>query len=55
VLDSEGLARLSRGHPEIAQHIKAVARERVRENEKSARGCAPRTTRHRKKVDEAEA
>jgi voltage-gated potassium channel len=55
VLDSEGLARLSRGHPEIAQHIKAVARERVRENEKSARSRAPRTTRHRKKVDEAEA
>jgi voltage-gated potassium channel len=55
VLDSEGLARLSRGHPEIAQHIKAVARERVRENEKSARSRASRTTRHRKKVDEAEA
>lgn len=54
VLDSEGLARLSRRHPEIAQHIKAVARERVRENEKSG-SRAPRTTRHRKKVDEAEA
>ena len=55
VLDSEGLARLSRGHPEIAQHITVVARERVRENEKSARSRAPRTNRHRKKVDEAEA
>ena len=54
VLDSEGLARLSRGHPEIVQHIKAVARERVRENEKSARSRAPRTARPRKKVDEAE-
>lgn len=49
VLDSEGLARLSRRHPEIAQHIKAVARERVRENEKSG-SRAPRTTRHRKKI-----
>jgi voltage-gated potassium channel len=55
VLDSEGLARLSRRHPEIVQHIKAVARERARENEKSARARAPRIARPRKKVDEAEA
>jgi voltage-gated potassium channel len=37
VLDSEGLARLSRRHPEIAQHIEAVAEERRRENEKALR------------------
>ena len=51
VLDSEGLARLSRRHPEIV----AVARERARENEKSARARAPRTAGPRKKVDEAQA
>jgi len=32
VLDGEGLARLSRRHPEISEHIKEVAREREREN-----------------------
>jgi len=37
VLDGEGLARLSRRHPEIAQHIKVVAEERQKDNEKAAR------------------
>jgi voltage-gated potassium channel len=37
VLDSEGLARLSRRHPEIARHIETVAEERQRENEKALR------------------
>ena len=37
VLDSEGLARLGRGHPEIVRHIKRVAKERERENEKVRR------------------
>ncbi len=32
VLDSEGLARLSRRHPEISAHIKDVAEQREREN-----------------------
>ena len=43
VLDGEGLARLSQRHPEIAQHITAVAEERQRENQKAAahtRGAA---------------
>jgi voltage-gated potassium channel len=53
VLDSEGLARLSRGHPEIVQHIKSVAKERARENEATAqqavrpRKSGPRSTRKR--------
>jgi voltage-gated potassium channel len=54
VLDSEGLARLSRRHPEIVKHIKAVSRERTLENEKSAADRRQRTARPRKKVDEAE-
>jgi voltage-gated potassium channel len=37
VLDSEGLARLSRRHPEIVKHIKEVARERALENQKLRR------------------
>jgi voltage-gated potassium channel len=37
VLDSEGLARLGRRHPEIVRHIKEVAKERERENEKVRR------------------
>jgi voltage-gated potassium channel len=41
VLDGEGLARLSHGHPEIVEHIKAVAKERTRENQATARQAAP--------------
>ena len=37
VLDSEGLARLAHRHPEIVRHIKQVAKERERENEKVRR------------------
>jgi voltage-gated potassium channel len=37
VLDSEGLARLGRRHPEIVKHIKDVARERAIENQKLRR------------------
>ena len=36
VLDGEGLARLSRRHPEIVRHIRKVAMERERENESGA-------------------
>ena len=43
VLDSEGLARLGRRHPEIVRHIKEVARERALENQKLRR--APRVPR----------
>ena len=47
VLDGEALARLSRRHPEIVEHIREVARERERENEAIAHatpkpGRAPR-------------
>jgi hypothetical protein len=45
VLDSEGLARLSRRHPEIVQHMKSVAKERARENERATRGGAVRNAR----------
>lgn len=59
VLDSEGLARLSRGHPEIRQHIEAVAKKRARENERLARRgvtSAPRSRSNRpKKLGETEA
>jgi voltage-gated potassium channel len=41
VLDSEGLARLSRKHPEIGKHIKTVADERARENRKAEQGRDP--------------
>lgn len=37
VLDSEALARLSRRHPEIARHIREVAKERERENRAASR------------------
>jgi len=37
VLDSEGLARLGHRHPEIVRHIRQVAKERERENEKVRR------------------
>jgi voltage-gated potassium channel len=37
VLDSEGLARLGRRHPEIVRHIKEVAQERELENRKARR------------------
>ena len=37
VLDSEGLARLGHRHPEIVRHIRQVAKERERENEKARR------------------
>ena len=40
VLDSEGLARLSRRHPEIARHIREVALARERENRRVARSRA---------------
>jgi voltage-gated potassium channel len=56
VLDSEGLARLSRRHPEIVQHIKRVAKERVRLDEKLAAESRPargtRRTSAAKKLDE---
>jgi len=47
VLDSEGLVRLSHGHPEIVQHIKSVAKERARENEVMARQASPRKSKPR--------
>jgi voltage-gated potassium channel len=37
VLDGEGLARLSRRHPEIVNHIRNVAKQRERENERVRR------------------
>jgi voltage-gated potassium channel len=37
VLDAEGLARMSRKHPEIVKHIRSVAEERARENKKAER------------------
>jgi voltage-gated potassium channel len=37
VLDSEALARLNRRHPEIARHIREVAKERERDNRAAAR------------------
>jgi voltage-gated potassium channel len=43
VLDSEGLARLGRRHPEIVRHIKQVAKQRALENQKLRR--APRSPR----------
>jgi voltage-gated potassium channel len=43
VLDSEGLARLGRRHPEIVKHINDVARERALENQKLRR--TPRAAR----------
>src|SRR5262245_60240933 len=43
VLDSEGLARLGRRHPEIVRYIKEVAKEGALENQKLRR--APRTAR----------
>ena len=43
VLDSEGLARLGRRHPEIVRHIKEVAKQRALENQKLRR--APRVPR----------
>jgi voltage-gated potassium channel len=58
VLDSEGLARLSRRHPEITRHIREVAKERERENRNAAR--RPREGKPRaksaaaKEVDETE-
>jgi voltage-gated potassium channel len=42
VLDSEGLARLSRRHPEIVRHIKDVATERALENQKLRRTAPAR-------------
>lgn len=57
VLDGEGLARLSRGHPEIVNHIRKMAKERERENERVRR--VPRAERGgssaAKKVGETEA
>lgn len=48
VLDSEGLARLARRHPEIVRHIKAVAKERALQDEKlAAEARAVRGTRRR--------
>ena len=41
VLDSEGLARLGRRHPEIVRHIKDVAKERALENQKLRRNARP--------------
>jgi voltage-gated potassium channel len=41
ILDGEGLARLSHGHPEIVRHIRDVARGRERENERAQRSARP--------------
>ena len=49
VLDSEGLARLGRRHPEIVRHIKEVAKERALENQKLRR--APRTARAKSETE----
>ncbi len=60
VLDSEALARLSHRHPEIARHIREVAKERERENraalreERNGRRGSAKTAASRK-VDETEA
>ena len=42
ILDSEGLARLGRRHPEIVSHIREVAAERERENRAPAKRKRPR-------------
>jgi voltage-gated potassium channel len=39
VLDSEGLARLTRHHPEIVKHIKQVAKGRAIENQEPRRNA----------------
>ncbi len=56
VLDSEGLARLSRRHPEIVRHIKQVAKERALQNQKLAAEGKPVSASRRKaatkKLDE---
>jgi CRP-like cAMP-binding protein len=41
ILDGEGLARLSHGHPEIVRHIRDVARDREREIERAQRSARP--------------
>lgn len=47
VLDGEGLARLSRRHQEIVDHIRRVAGERQRENATTARRPSPRSVKAR--------
>jgi voltage-gated potassium channel len=54
VLDSEALARLSRRHPEIARHIREIAKERERENRAAARRSRVKPPAE-KTVDETEA
>jgi voltage-gated potassium channel len=54
VLDSESLARLSRRHPEIARHIREIAKERERENRAAARRSRTKPAAE-KTVDETEA
>ena len=56
VVDSEGLPRLSRRHPEIVCHIREVAKERERENERFRSAARlGRTRNSAKKVGETEA